>query len=67
MTAEPDAGGRPRPRLADGVGFAGYDEVRQWLSGEHGLDVPYKTVYTLVRYRIGAKLKAPRPEHPKNA
>ena len=52
-------------RLADGRGFAGYDEVRDWLSAEYGLDVPYKTVYTLVRYRLGAKLKVPRPEHPK--
>lgn len=56
-----------RARLADGVGFAGYDEVQRWLRDEHGLAVPYKTVYTLVRYRLGAKLKAPRPEHPKKA
>lgn len=54
-------------RLADGVGFAGYDEVRDWLSDEYALDVPYKSVYTLVRYRLGAKLKVPRPEHPKKA
>ena len=54
-------------RLVDGVGFKGYDEVRDWLSEEHGLDVPYKSVYTPVRYRLGAKLKVPRPEHPKKA
>lgn len=54
-------------RLADGVGFSGYDEVRDWLRDEFGLDVPYKSVYTLVRYRLGAKLKVPRPEHPKKA
>ena len=54
-------------RLADGVGFGGYDEIQRWLRDEYALDVPYKTVYTLVRYRLGAKLKAPRPEHPKKA
>ena len=56
-----------RARLADGVGFAGYDEVQRWLRDEHGHDIPYKTVYTLVRYRLGAKPKRPRPEHPKKA
>ena len=54
-------------RLVDGVGFRGYDEVRDWLRDECGLDVPYKSVYTPVRYRLGAKLKVPRPEHPKKA
>jgi transposase len=54
-------------RLAEPEGFGGYHEVQAWLRQEHGLEVPYKTAYTLVRYRLGAKLKAPRPEHPKKA
>jgi len=54
-------------RLSDTVGFSGYDEVQRWLHTEHGVAVPYKSVYTLVRYRLGAKLKVPRPEHPKKA
>ena len=54
-------------RLADPAGFGGYHEVQAWLREEHGLDVPYKSVYTLVRYRLKAKLKVPRPEHPKKA
>lgn len=52
-------------RLDDERGFRGYDEVQQWLLQEYGLRVPYQSVYTLVRYRLGAKLKTPRPEHPK--
>ena len=56
-----------RTRLADPAGFDGYVEIQAWLRDEYGLDVPYKTVYTLVRYRLGAKLKRPRPEHPKKA
>lgn len=56
-----------KDRLGDAAGFGGYDEVQRWLRDEYALDVPYKSVYTLVRYRIGAKLKVPRPEHPKKA
>lgn len=54
-------------RLDESSGFSGYDEVQRWLHDEFGLVVPYKSVYTLVRYRLGAKLKVPRPEHPKKA
>lgn len=56
-----------RERLDDPHGFSSYDEVQQWLQTEFGLQVPYKSVYNLVRYRLGAKLKVPRPEHPKKA
>ena len=54
-------------RLNDPAGFGGYRKIQAWLHDEFGLDVPYKTVYTLVRYRLGAKPKVPRPEHPKKA
>lgn len=54
-------------RLDDPRGFSGYDHVQQWLFQEYGLKIPYKSVYNLVRYRLGAKLKTPRPEHPKKA
>lgn len=56
-----------KQRLADPKGFRGYHEVQAWLHDEFGLSIPYKTVYTLVRYRLGAGLKTPRPEHPKKA
>jgi len=29
---------------------------------EYELDVEYGTVYALVRYKLGAKLKVPRPQ-----
>ena len=54
-------------RLAMPEGFSGYDEIQYWLLEEFGLEVPYKSVYNLVRYHLGAKLKHPRPEHPKKA
>jgi transposase len=54
-------------RLDEPSGFSGYDAIQRWLLAEFGLEVPYKSVYNLVRYRLGAKLKVPRPEHPKKA
>jgi transposase len=56
-----------KARLEDPEGFSGYDEIGRWLREEFGLEVPYKSVYNLVRYHLGAKLKTPRPEHPKKA
>lgn len=56
-----------KARLNAPKGFAGYDEIQRWLGEEFGLEVPYKSVYNLVRYHLGAKLKTPRPEHPKKA
>lgn len=52
-------------RLQDPEGFAGYLEVQQWLEEEFGLELSYKTVHKLVRYRLKAKLKRARPRHAK--
>ncbi len=54
-------------RLNTDEGFSGYHEIQQWLHSEYALKVPYQSIYTLVRYRLSAKLKTPRPEHPKKA
>jgi transposase len=51
-------------RLAD-EGFASYGEARQWLRREFGLEIPYGTVYGLVRFRLGSRLKRARPLHVK--
>jgi transposase len=48
-------------------GFASYKELQQWLAQTHGVEVKYKTLYTLVRKRFGTKLKVPRPSHTKKA
>ena len=52
-------------RLAEPAGLAGYGEVQQWLAQDYGLQIPYSTVHRWVRYGYKAKLKRPRPEHPK--
>lgn len=52
-------------RLEDPEGFGSYLEVQQWLEEAFGLELSYKTVHKLVRYRLKAKLKRPRPRHAK--
>lgn len=56
-----------KERLAEPEGFAGYKAVQRWLAEEHEVHLPYSTVHRIVRYGLGAKLKTPRPSHPKKA
>ncbi|MGB5694648.1 MAG: helix-turn-helix domain-containing protein [Polyangiales bacterium] len=56
-----------KARLDSETGFASYVEVEHWLRDEHGVTVCYSTLHQIVRYELGAKLKAPRPSHPKKA
>ena len=49
------------------TGFASYKELQQWLAQTHGVEVKYKTLYSLVRKRFQTKLKVPRPSHTKKA
>lgn len=44
-------------------GFHSYGEVQQWLEETLGVKAEYHAVYQMTRYRLKAKLKAPRPEH----
>jgi transposase len=46
-------------------GFASYEALRQWVRQTHGVEVKYKTLYTLVRTRFKTKLKVARPSHTK--
>jgi transposase len=46
-------------------GFASYEALRQWVRQTHGVEIKYKTLYTLVRTRFHTKLKVPRPSHTK--
>jgi transposase len=48
--------------LETGEGFSSYGAIVEWLEKEHGLCIEYGTVYGLVRYQLGAKLKVPRPQ-----
>jgi len=61
---------RLKQRLQEPQGFHSYGQIQQWVVTELGLDIAYKTVYELVRYRLKAKLKVPRPrslkQHPES-
>jgi transposase len=48
-------------------GFASYEALRQWVRRTHGVEVKYKTLYTLVRTRFHTKLKVARPSHTKKS
>jgi transposase len=52
--------------LRQPAGFASYAALRRWVQQTHQLDVNYHTLYTIVRTKFKAKLKGPRPSHPKN-
>lgn len=51
-----------KQELETGKGFNSYGEIVSWLKRQHELDIEYGTVYAWVRYRLGAKLKVPRPQ-----
>lgn len=50
-------------RLSEPEGFGSYTQVQQWLAETLNVEAEYATVHHLVRYRLGAKLKAARPVH----
>ncbi len=47
-------------------GFASYGAVQQWIADTLGVPMGYHAVYKLVRRKLRAKLKVPRPQHEKN-
>lgn len=49
-----------RVRLQDPQGFSSYGAVQRWLADEYGLEIKYKTVHRIVRYRLNATLKVAR-------
>lgn len=51
-----------KQRLREPHGFQSYGEVKRWLFEQFGLALEYSTVHQLVRYRLKAKLKVPRPK-----
>ncbi len=53
--------------LATMRGFGSYGEVQQYLARTHKIALAYSTVHKLVRYKLKAKLKAPRRSHPKKS
>jgi transposase len=48
-------------RLATPMGFGSYDEIQDWLKTEYQHEISYNGIHRHVHYRLGAKLKQPRP------
>lgn len=51
--------------LAQPQGFASFGAVQQWIADTFGVQLSYNATRKLVRYKLGAKLKVPRPSHQK--
>ena len=52
-----------KQELQDEQGFSSYKEIQTWLQVVHDVEMSYTGVHQLVRYRLKAKLKVPRPVH----
>jgi len=42
-----------------------YKEIHQMVVKKHGIEIHYSNVHHLVRYKLEAKAKVPRPSNPK--
>jgi len=51
--------------LKDPEGFSSYKEIQRWLKVMEDVEMSYTGVHNLIRYRLKAKLKVPRPVHAK--
>lgn len=47
--------------LLDPEGFATYGEIQIWFKAVLGIEANYHVIHKLVRYKLKAKLKVPRP------
>jgi transposase len=50
-------------KLQDPHGFASYHQIRIWLAEEQQVALAYSSVHALVRYKLHATPKRPRPSH----
>ena len=54
-----------RAELQKPEGFSSYQEITDYIADTFGVQMNYKTVHRLVRYKWNAKLKVPRKSHKK--
>ena len=59
----PDVVEKLQEELKNPEGFQSYSEIQLWLKTCFDIDVAYRTVHQLVRYKLKGKLKVPRPLH----
>ena len=61
----PEVEEKLKKELQDPEGFRSCKEVQVWLKALEGIEMSYQEVHQVVRYRLKAKLKVPRPVHVK--
>lgn len=54
-----------KQKLATEKGFRTYKEIHELVVNKYGVKVVYSGVHNLVRYKLEAKAKVPRPSNPK--
>lgn len=59
----PDVLEKLKEKLEDPEGFKGYKAIQIWIATQFGINVPYKTLHGIVRYRLKAKPKVGRRSH----
>ncbi len=55
-----------RDELKSDKNYESYKDIQDWLKEEHDLDIPYKTVHKIVRYRLLARIKKSKKSSDKN-
>ena len=56
-----------RAELEKPEGFSSYQQITDYISETFDVQMNYKTVHALIRYKWNAKLKVPRKSHEKKA
>lgn len=54
-----------KQQLSTPKGFRTYKEIHALVVRKYGVEVAYSGVHALVRYKLAAKAKVPRPANPK--
>ncbi|TVQ47838.1 MAG: helix-turn-helix domain-containing protein [Gloeocapsa sp. DLM2.Bin57] len=47
-----------KEKLTSSNSFKSYEDVYKWLQKNHGVDVNYKTIYGLLRYKLNVNLES---------
>lgn len=47
-----------KEKLTSSNSFKSYEDVHEWLQHKHGVDVNYKTIYGLLRYKLNVNLES---------
>ena len=59
----PDILEQLKQKLKDPEGFNSYKAIQIWIANEFNINVPYKTLHNIVRYRLKSKPKVGRKSH----